>query len=296
MTRDEYIYVLSERSQLMSMLESMDEDDVITRMSLEYRLSKIDEEIKNANVNTHSPAKAVITFKGDPVLGTVGISTAFSAKILKAFNSTIAHVSTSLMSVIGAQKIEPMIITGTAKGSFGFVLEEPSRGGVLDFDEKSITSSSLEKTYKILRAAIDNDDESLASELEDLDENSIKKLREFIDILVKEKTIFTIKNSDFSLIVRNPQQLESISYKLSVDNIKEEIETFSVTFTGVLPNRRRCEFKFANNDSSVEVATISPHIESPEVINTLVNKVVQAKFLCTTVGTGKTKYSLRELP
>ncbi|WP_272521101.1 hypothetical protein [Providencia sp. PROV202] len=296
MNKDEYIYVLSERSQLLSMLESMDEGDVISRMSLEYRLSQLDEEIENANLNIHSPAKAVITFKGDPVLGTVGISSTFGAKILKAFNSAIAQVSTSLTSVTGTHRIEPMIITGIAKGSFGFVLEEPARGDVLDFDEKSITSLSLEKTYKILSSAISGDDELLANELEAIDENSIKKIREFIDILVKEKTIFTIKNSDFSLVVRNPQQLETISYKLSVDNIKEEIKTLDVTFTGVLPNKRRCEFKLISDEADVEVATISPHIKSPEIINTLIGKIVQAKFLCTTVGNGKTKYSLRDLP
>ncbi|MBG2877638.1 hypothetical protein I4902_18695 [Proteus alimentorum] len=296
MTRDEYVYVLSERSQVISMLKSIDEKNVISRMSLEYRLSQLDDEIKNANINIHSPAKAVITFKGDPVLGTVGISSAFGAKILKAFNSAITQVSTSLMPVTAVQKIEPMIITGTAKGSFGFILEEPSREGVLDFDEKSITSCSLEKTYKILSSAISGDDELLANELEAIDENSIKKIREFIDILVKEKTIFTIKNSDFSLVVRNPQQLETISYKLSVDNIKEEIKTLDVTFTGVLPNRRRCEFKLISDDTNVEVATISSHIKSPEIINTLIGKTIQAKFLCTTVGNGKTKYSLRDLP
>ncbi|MGF7480283.1 hypothetical protein [Providencia sp. SP181] len=296
MNKDEYIYVLSERSQVLSMLESMDESDVISRMSLEYRLSQLDEEIENANLNIHSPAKAVITFKGDPVLGTVGISSAFGAKILKAFNAAITQVSTSLMPVIGSQRIEPMIITGIAKGSFGFVLEEPARGDVLDFDDKSITSLSLEKTYKILSSAISSDDELLSTELEDLDEKSIKKLREFIDILVNERTIFTIKNSDFSLVVRNPQQLETISYKLSVDNIKEEIITLDVTFTGVLPNRRRCEFKLINDETNIEVAVISPNIKSPEVINTLIGKAVQAKFLCTTVGSGKTKYSLRDLP
>ncbi|MFU9121919.1 hypothetical protein ACNARU_06565 [Proteus sp. WDL240414] len=296
MTRDEYVYVLSERSQVISMLKSIDEKNVISRMSLEYRLSQLDDEIKNANINIHSPAKAVITFKGAPVLGTVGISSAFGAKILKAFNSAITQVSTSLMPVTAVQKIEPMIITGTAKGSFGFILEEPSREGVLDFDEKSITSCSLEKTYKILSSAISGDDELLANELEAIDENSIKKIREFIDILVKEKTIFTIKNSDFSLVVRNPQQLETISYKLSVDNIKEEIKTLDVTFTGVLPNRRRCEFKLISDDTNVEVATISSHIKSPEIINTLIGKTIQAKFLCTTVGNGKTKYSLRDLP
>lgn len=296
MNKDEYIYVLSERSQIISMLESMDEADVISRMSLEYRLSKIDEELERANVNVNSTAKAVITFKGDPVIGTVGISSKFGSKILNAFNSAITTISTALQPFLASQKIEPMIITGTAKGSFGFVLEEPSRGDILDFDEKSITSFSLEKAYKVLNSAIGNDDELLATELEDLDELSIKKLREFIDILVKEKTIFTLKNNDFSLVVRSPQQLETISYKLSVDNIREEIKTFSVIFTGVLPNKRRCEFKFANDDQDVEVATISQNIEHPGVINTLVNNVVQAKFLCTTVGTGKTKYSLRELP
>lgn len=98
------------------------------------------------------------------------------------------------------------------------------------------------------------------------------------------------------MVVRNPQQLETISYKLSVDNIKEEIKTLDVTFTGVLPNKRRCEFKLFSDDIDVEVATISPHIKSPEVINTLIGKTVQAKFLCTTVGNGKTKYSLRDLP
>ncbi|WP_273827042.1 hypothetical protein [Providencia rettgeri] len=296
MNKDEYIYVLSERSQIISMLESMDETDVISRMSLEYRLSKIDEELKNSNINRHSPAKAIITFKGDPVFGTVGISSTFGAKILKAFNSAITNVSTSLLPILGTQKVEPMVITGTAKGSFGFILEEPSRGGILDFDEKSITASSLEKTYRVLKSAISSDDDMLSAELEDLDENAIKKLREFIDILVKEKTIFTIKNSDFSLIVRNPQQLETISYKLSVDNIKEEIRELNVIFLGVLPNKRRCEFKIVsdNDQQSVEVATISSYIKSPETINGFLEKPVLAKFLCTTVGDGKTKYSLRD--
>ncbi|MBA5839166.1 hypothetical protein F9879_19930, partial [Morganella morganii] len=130
MNKDEYIYVLSERSQIISMLESMDEADVISRMSLEYRLSKIDEELERANVNVNSTAKAVITFKGDPVIGTVGISSKFGSKILNAFNSAITTISTALQPFLASQKIEPMIITGTAKGSFGFVLEEPSRGDI----------------------------------------------------------------------------------------------------------------------------------------------------------------------
>ncbi|HEF8772483.1 hypothetical protein AB7179_08650 [Providencia manganoxydans] len=299
MNKDEYIYVLSERSQIISMLEAMDASDVISRMSLEYRLAKIDEELENSNINIHSPAKAVITFKGDPVLGTVGMSSIFGAKILKAFNSAISTVANSLAPLVGNNKIiEPLIITGTAKGSFGFILEEPSREGILDFDEESITSLSLDKTYKILNSAVTGNDEELSTELEDLDESAIKKLREFIDILVKEKTIFTLKNSKFSLIVRNPQQLGSISYKLSIDNIKEELQQINIIFSGVLPNKRKCEFKIISaneNDADIKVATISPNISSPEIINGLIGKVVLVKMLCTTVGSGRTKYSLREI-
>lgn len=296
MNRDEYLYILSERSQLLSMIEQMPEDDVISRMSLEYRLNQLNEEIEHSNINNYSPAKATLTFRGDPVIGTYGISSNFGSKIVRAFNGAITTIAKAISPVAENFKIEPLIITGTAKGSFGFVLEEASKLQQLDFDEESIISKSLIKAYRILNSAILSDDDELSDEIDDIDEASIRKLRGFIELLLKEKATFTLNSSDFSLVIRNPQQLESINQRLSIDNIKEEIKDINVIFEGVLPNKRQCEFKIISNsdeETFIEVAKISQHINHPEVINKLLGKKVKAKFLCTTVGNGKVKYSLR---
>ncbi|WP_446469227.1 hypothetical protein [Xenorhabdus stockiae] len=291
MNKGELSYVLSERDQILSLLKEMPEDAVISRMSLEYRLRQINEELESITLHEHAPAKAIITFKGDPVVGTYGISSKFGSKIIGAFNDAITAIAKSLS---GENNIDPMVITGTAKGSFGFVLEEAGKIQSFNFNEESLISKSLNKAHGILKSAISSNDDELSDEIEEIDEDSIKKMRNFIDILEKNKTIFTLKHNNISLIFRDPQQLNTASLKLSRDNIREELKTIKIIFLGVLPNKRQCEFSIFN-ESDALVAKISSYIENPEIINSHLKTPINARFLCTTVGNGKPKYSLREI-
>ncbi|MCT8353861.1 MULTISPECIES: hypothetical protein [Photorhabdus] len=296
MNRDDYLFVLSERDEVLSMLRNTSEEDIISRMSLEGRLEELNKTIKNNIPQVHPQAKATITFKGDSVLGTHGIAANFSAKIVGAFNDAISLIASSFSSIQSKGRNENMLmITGTAKGSFGFTLEEFHPEPPLDFDEETLMSKAMAKTLSILQMSVNADDDGLADAIADLDTKTLDKIRRFMKILSENRTIFTLKHGNESLIFNDINQINLSIEKLSKENIKEELKVISVKFSGVLPHKRQCEFVIID-DEIVSVAKISSNIKHPDVINNHLGQEAKASFLCTQVGNGKIKYSLRELP
>ncbi len=52
MNRQEYLYVLSERGQLLRMLEEIPEEDILDRMSVEGRLLSVEAELAEMSVRS----------------------------------------------------------------------------------------------------------------------------------------------------------------------------------------------------------------------------------------------------
>ncbi|WP_194206773.1 hypothetical protein [Superficieibacter sp. 1612_C1] len=303
MNRDDYLFALSERDSILSLLDSTSDDDIIGRMSLESRLYEIDEKLSQVVIDEHPPVKATLTFKGSPVLGTYGIAANFGAKIVNAFNDAISHVASSFYGTLPSKGKIPniennlLMITGTAKGSFGFTLEEFSPDAPLTLDEESSVQRALNQTHSILQMSIRGDDDGLAEAISDLDDRALDKIRGFIQILFDNRTTFTLKHNNRALIANNINDIERATFKLSKDSVKEELQLLEVSFMGALPHKRQCEFIMEHDESkSIFVAKISNYIENPDIINDHRGEKIIAKFLCTQVGNGKPKYSLRELP
>lgn len=95
MNRDDYLFVLSERDSILSLLETTTDDDIIGKMSLESRLHELNDEISHIVIDEHPPVKATLTFRGAPVLGTYGIAANFGTKIVNAFNDAVSHVASA---------------------------------------------------------------------------------------------------------------------------------------------------------------------------------------------------------
>ncbi|TNH43783.1 hypothetical protein [Photorhabdus luminescens] len=295
MNRDDYLFVLSERNEVLSMLRNISDEDIISRMSLESRLEGLNKTIKNNIPQVHPQAKATITFKGDSVLGTHGIAANFSSKIVGAFNDAVSLIASSFQNKVSSRNDNMLMITGTAKGSFGFTLEEFHSDPPLDFDEETFMSKAMAKTLSILQMSVNADDDGLADAIADLDTKTLDKIRRFMKILFENRTVFTLKHGNESLIFSDINQINLAIEKLSKENIKEELKVISVKFSGVLPHKRQCEFVIID-DEIVSVAKISSNIKHPDVINNHLGQEVKASFLCTQVGNGKIKYSLREIP
>lgn len=303
MNRDDYLFVLSERDEILSLLSDATNDDIIGKMSLESRLIELNEQLSHEPVDLHPPVKATLTFKGAPVMGTYGIAANFGSKVVNAFNDAISHVATSFLGSLPAKGRVPnidgnmLMITGTAKGSFGFTLEEFRPDAPLFFDEESSVSKALDQTHSILQMSMIGDDDGLAEAISDLDDRALDKIRGFVQILLDNKAVFALKHNNLHLIANNINEIERAVFKLSKDSVKEELNEFEVIFMGALPHKRQCEFVMSNDENkSIFIAKISNYINNPDVINDHRGEKVKAKFLCTQIGDGKPKYSLRELP
>ncbi|MDB6448535.1 hypothetical protein PII48_06575 [Serratia sp. 21NM0010] len=301
MNRSDYVFALSEREQVSKLLNDMPADRSISRISLESRLKKIEEIISKADLREHEPTKATLTFKGPTVMGTHGISASFGTKAVAIFNDAIAYVASAFNGALPVKGKIPdsdsnhLMITSSARGSFGFVLEEFRPDAPLGFDEQTLVSKALDKTQEILQASLDGDDEKLSEALEEMDKRALDKVRSFIQYLIENKTVFSLKNESFSLVFREPKQLERACEKLSSENIKEEFFDSDVYFLGTLPNKRQCEFMIVG-ETEILTAKISKSVENPDIINKHLGKLGNASFSKKTVGNGKPRFTLIALP
>ena len=301
MNRNDYMFALSEREQLSNLLKSTPESSSISRRSLETRLKKVESIISEANLLEHEPTSAVITFKGPTVMGTHGISASFGTKALSFFNDAIAYVASAFNGPLPSSGKVPniennhLMITAAARGSFGFVLEEFRPDAPLGFDEQTPVSKALEKTQQILQASLDGDNEKLSDALEELDQRALDKIRGFIHYLYENKTVFTLKNNNYSISFREPKQLENTYQQLGSDNIKQEIIEADIFFLGTLPNKRQCEF-IELGFTEIKTAKIDKSIEDPNVINQHLGVKARATFSKKTIGEGKPRFTLIKLP
>lgn len=301
MNRNDYVFALSEREQLSKLLNDAPAGNSISRMSLESRLKKVEKIISQADPREHEPTKAILTFKGPTVLGTHGISASFGTKAVTFFNEAIAYVATAFNGSLPASGKIPniennhLMITSTARGSFGFVLEEFRPDAPLGFDEQTLVSKALEKTHHIFQASLDNNDDELNDALEGLDNRALDKIRAFIHYLSENKTVFTLKNDNFNVSFRDPKQLDRVFQALGSENIKEEEFLLKVYFLGTLPNKRQCEF-LVLGDTNICTANIDKKFENPTEINHHLGSLASARFVKRTVGHSKPKFTLIERP
>ncbi|QLK60771.1 hypothetical protein GE278_08360 [Enterobacteriaceae bacterium Kacie_13] len=301
MNRSDYVFALSEREQVSKLLDAMPAGKSISRISLESRLKNIEKIISKADPRENEPTKAIITFKGPPVMGTHGISASFGTKAISFFDEAISYVASAFMGALPSAGKVPnsennhLMITSTAKGSFGFVLEEFRPDAPLGFDEKTLVAKALDRTQKILQASLDDNDELLSEALEDLDNRALEKIRSFISYLSENKTVFSLRNNDFTLVFRDPRQLETAHLKLGSENVHEEEFEANVYFLGTLPNKRQCEFLIAG-ETEIKSAKIHKSVEDPDDINKHLSTIGHCRFVKKTVGIGKPRYTLISQP
>ena len=301
MNRNDYVFALSEREQISNLLKNMPTSHSISRKSLEDRLEKVERLISQADVREHEPTHAVLTFRGPTVVGTHGISAVFGTQAISCFNDAIAYLATSFNGPLPASGKIPniennhLMITASARGSFGFVLEEFRPDAPLEFDEETPVAKAINKARKIFQASLDNDDEELSDAIENLDSRALDKIRAFIHYLHENKTVFTLKSQGFSIVFREPKQLEAVYQHLSNDNIQQEKIIENVIFLGTLPNKRQCEFIVLGN-TDIRTASIDKAVDDPDIINKHLGSVATATFLKKTVGKGKPRYTLVSRP
>jgi hypothetical protein len=123
-----YTFLTSEIHEVEQILSSIPAENVIDRMSFEARLEIIKKDLERLPQNGETTS-ARLTFRGKPVFGSHGILADFGSKAASLFSDVFSMVMSDAKGILNAsgpipgKDAAPLIITGTAAGSFGFEFE-----------------------------------------------------------------------------------------------------------------------------------------------------------------------------
>ncbi len=294
-----YLSVVAEIRELEDLLMAMPEENVIEKMSLESRLQTA-RELLATLPQTEEAQKVRLTFRGNPVFGSHGISADFGAKAAGAFSDAFAVVAAGLSG--GLQHAGPipnrdrhqLLITGTTIGSFGFEFELPAQSATL-FPEIKEAEEAMRKIGNLFKLAAEGSDDDIAEIIDEIHPRVVKKVYEFLDLLVQQEAWCGLEFGGQSFRYADYEHLKASSARLRDDNIQEREESFRGEFQGVLPAGRTFEFKLLDEKGlirgKVDAAITDPHILNREWLH----KPIIIKLNVMQVGQGRPRYTLMSL-
>lgn len=299
MNSHEQLLLESERDFLKRQVNSLPKDALLTRSSTESRL-KVVERLLETAIRESTPVKAVLTFRGRPVVGSHGMFADFGAKATQTFTEAVATIGASLLGPLASTGPLPnreqfqFLITNTAVGSFGFEIEE-HRPGRLPFEEETPLYDALATTLALLESSAQGTDDELAEYASGVNPRSIEALRGFVDVLASNGAVCTVVVKEQRFRFHDMGEVRRSLSRLSQDNLIETTTSLFGEFQGVLPNLRTFEFRVAT-DNEVVRGKVGLEIVEPNVINQHLHEPMEISVVETRVGTGKPRYKLLSVP
>ena len=113
MNRSDKYQLLAQRSALEKMIAETHPDEVLDLKSLQTRLVFVNQQISKLPVDERLPAKAKLTFRGRPVVGSHGIFAEFGLSATKAFADAVSMVAAGLSSPLASTGPIPFRSTRT---------------------------------------------------------------------------------------------------------------------------------------------------------------------------------------
>jgi hypothetical protein len=289
---------MSEIKDLESILASIPDDQIIDRISFETRLTNAKSVLK-ALPSIVIALKAKLTFRGRPVMGSHGIAADFGTRAASAFADAYAAVVAGLndslrdMGPIPDKGKNQLLITGIAKGSFGFEFELPSKNDL--FPETNKTEDALQSIQELFRVAAEGSDDDVTELVSVIHPRAVKKVSEFLEYLVANQAWCGIEFKDTYFKYQDFEQLQGAAERLSDKNIKETTETYFGEFQGVLPQSRTFEFKVTDQDNVIR-GKLEPQIENPDELNrNWLHRPAKVTLQVVQVGQGRPRFSLAAL-
>jgi hypothetical protein len=276
----------------------MPDSEVLNKKSLQYRMSQVESELKGLeNIWMREPARAIVRFKGDPVVGTHGIFAKFGAEAVSRFVDTVKALAAKIAgaSVMATGPIpscgnNELLITGTALGSFGFVVEEDLEHTERAADEEgSILQKAMRKAVRILRSSTETD-QVFVDEIDDLDDRIIDDFHEFLKTLSDNKAYCSFEAEGENFSFKDERQVSRSMNKFTKTNILEEEEVFEGKFSGSFLHARSFEFE-KNTKHVIRGKIDNMNIDPNDIINNC-HKKASITVKTRKVGNARTTYKL----
>lgn len=241
----------SEINTLNELLSSARQSgDFVGEMQLEHRISELSSKLESLKEDTVSDnsASVALFFGGQPVLGSKGIAAEFAGTALEQFQDLIAKVfANNEVGDLGERGKVPfrasseLMVTGLARGSFGFVLDEMSEQMQM---ESSQLSHVIDKAALLLRDSAAQDDAVFESILEELEPRTLIALRDFFSNLDSSKATIRVVEKELDFTLDGPS-IHRAKVRTEATSIEEKTIAIEGTLVGFLPEHRK--FELADN-------------------------------------------------
>ncbi|MCM0611354.1 hypothetical protein KFJ24_02550 [Marinobacter sediminum] len=237
----------SEIATLNELLTSAHESgDIVGEMQFEHRIGELSSKLESLKEETlaDNSASVALFFGGQPVLGSKGIAAEFAGMALEQFQNLIAKVfASNEVGALGERGKVPLkansglMVTGLARGSFGFVLDEMSEQMQL---ESSELSHVIDKAAFLLRDSAAQDDAVFEALLEDLEPRTLIALRDLFNNLDSSKATIRIVEKELDFTLDGPS-IHRAKIRTEATSIEEKTTEIEGTLVGFLPEHRKFE-------------------------------------------------------
>lgn len=237
----------SELATLQGLLVSAQEaGDIVGEMQFEHRIKELAGKLRNLHetASADTNASVALFFGGQPVVGSKGISAEFAGVALEQFQTLIAKVfASNEVGELGKRGTVPfkpnseLMVTGLARGSFGFVLDEMNEQEEI---EPSQLSRVIDKATVLLRDSAAQDDAVFESHLEELDPRTLIALRDFFTNLDSSKATIRVVENELDFTLDGPS-IRRAKIRTDATDIAEKTTEIEGTLIGFLPEHRKFE-------------------------------------------------------
>lgn len=246
--------VLADLQHVKAMLSKTEARNPLGAISLKSRLRSLEKQLEEMDAEPRTLAQVALIFDGMPVNGSSSISADFAGQALKEYQELITSQLAATAAVqLGKRgplsdalkKQAQMNITGLVHGSFGFVLEEGNS------DQRSMwaspTRTALQGVTDLLSALAASDARGFEKRLADLDARMFHSLSRFINTLYRASSTLKLSEDQRELGL-GLGDVERAHERISRFDVSETEETLTGELLGILPIRRRFEFRPEGRD------------------------------------------------
>ena len=239
----------SEISTVKALLQSaIDYGDIVGELQLKHRINELESELKDLNKSSQidNTASVALFFGGKPVLGSKGIAAEFAGVALEQFQNLISKAfATNEVKELGTRGKVPfkensnLMVTGLARGSFGFVLDEMSNQTQL---ESSELVHIIDNAALLLRDTAAQDEAIFEALLDDLDPRMLLALKEFFANLDNSKATLRVVEKELDMTL-DGAAIHRAKTRTEATSIEEKTNQIEGILIGFLPEHRKFELK-----------------------------------------------------
>ena len=284
----------------INQVQKIPADNLIDRFSIEQRLIELNSQLMKLADEATPQEKLALTFRGDPVIGSRAISADFAGKAATAFHDAFSSVLAGINSKLRyagpiPDKAEfPLMITGTALGSFGFEMEVPQDSPDL-FGDNIGSAEAIEIFKGLLQVSARGSDDDISDIVEKIHPRAVRKVADFLSVMSRQNAWCGLEFREDFFRYDNLDELRRSESRLRHENIDQRTETYRGEFQGFLPESRNFEFRVFD-ESYVLCGRLGEDIEDTSSLNRdYLNKPVTVQFNVVQVGQGRPRFTLASL-